>query len=81
MKDDDESQKGREILINQVRNSLMDLSANYNTIHFVEHSSFLDLTGLQAHHTEILDGNTADSETLGSLIDEEKILTDEKLVN
>ena len=34
-------------LINQIRNCLMDLSLNFNTVHFVEHSSFLDLTGLR----------------------------------
>ena len=61
----------------------MDLSLNFNTVHFVEHSSFLDLTGLQAaRHEEILGSNTACSEgTLDSQIADDKIERDEKLLN
>ena len=61
----------------------MDLSLNYNTVHFIEHSNFLDLTGLQANYLDIFGSSTgADSEFReGETMNEDKVVRDEKLLS
>ena len=65
----------------------MDLSLNYNSVHFVEHSSFLDVSGLRAYHSDIFGSSTgADSEQQRdggetATLNEEKLIKDEKFMN
>lgn len=74
---DDESEAEAACLLNQVKNCLMDLSLNFNNVHFLEHSCFLDLTGLQTRHADILGNDAAEGEIDCNTMDEDNRLRNE----
>ena len=59
----------------------MDLSLNYHTIHYIEHSSFLDLTGAIAQTEYIEDPSDLNTQGQGSEIDDQRKINHEKYLN